>query len=250
VLVEKNKDIMGKVKELYKADYPQEVFIRNILSEYVENFINAYIYPRLENKMRVLDVGCGKQPFRSIFEDLGLQYCGLDYKQNDSKTVDIVEPIDTEFIHKYAHMERFDFVICTEVLEHVADWDIAFKNISRLTKKDGFVLITCPHIYQLHEEPYDFWRPTPYSIKYFSKKYNFDVVEFTQAGSGWDVLGTILTNNSFYIKSNKLKDRIIFRLLRYGHQWLVKNLINNILQRKIGTHSSLYLSNIAVLKLK
>lgn len=242
---------MKKIKDLYKADYPQEVFIRNLLAEYVEKFMRDYVANQAGSQMKMLDIGCGKQPFRSIFEELGLIYYGLDHKQNISKTVDIVEAIDVEFIHKYPQLESsFDFIVCTEVLEHVANWDTAFKNISKLMKKNGLILITCPHVYPLHEEPYDFWRPTPYSIKYFSEKYNFDVIELIQAGNGWDVLGTVLTNKSFYIKSNKLKDRIIFRLLRYAHQWLVRNLLNNSIQEKFGIHSSLYLSNIAVLKFK
>jgi len=241
---------MEKVKDLYKADYPQELFIRNILAECVENFITKYMYPYVGSKKRVLDVGCGKQPFRPILEELGFHYFGLDYKQNSDGTVDIVTPIDVEFIHQYPQIENFDFVICTEVLEHVANWDMAFKNISKLLKNNGLVLITCPHIYQLHEEPYDFWRPTPYSIKNFAQKYDFEIVELVQAGSGWDVLGTILTNYSFYIKSHKLKDRIIFRFFRYAHQWLTKNISNNHLQEKFGIHTSLYLSNLAILKSK
>ncbi len=40
--------------------------------------------------------------------------------------------------------EIFDFVLCTETLEHIPDWKKAVKEIKRVLKKDGVVVVTIP----------------------------------------------------------------------------------------------------------
>ncbi|MEM5871825.1 MAG: class I SAM-dependent methyltransferase [Candidatus Aenigmatarchaeota archaeon] len=125
---------MRDIKELYKADYPQEVFIRRILSAHIQVFFEKYLLPLAHRNMRVLDVGCGEQPFRSVIEQYGFCYKGLDRRQNSKQNVDIIVPIDDPLFDNYS-IEPFDFVLCTEVLEHVANWEVAFKNIAKLTKK-------------------------------------------------------------------------------------------------------------------
>ena len=51
-------------------------------------------------------------------------------------------------------LPRFDYVICTEVLEHVLDWKKTSQNFQQLTKPGGEILITAPFLYPLHEEPF------------------------------------------------------------------------------------------------
>ena len=55
-------------------------------------------------------------------------------------------------------------------------------------------MITCPHMYPLHEEPYDFWRPTPYTFRHFGRKYGLNVIHEESVGTGWDVIGTIIAS--------------------------------------------------------
>jgi len=79
-------------------------------------------------------------------------------------------------------------------MEHVADWDKAFKNLALLMERGGRVLITCPQFYRLHEEPYDFWRPTLHALRYFGGRAGFRTVHDVAAGGAWDVLGTLLAD--------------------------------------------------------
>ena len=44
---------------------------------------------------------------------------------------------------------------------------IEHSNVAALLAPGGRVLLTVPHVYRLHEEPYDFWRPTLHAIHYF-----------------------------------------------------------------------------------
>ena len=52
--------------------------------------------------------------------------------------------------------------------------------------------MTCPMFYPLHEEPYDFWRPTLHALDYFARRAGLRVVERQGAGDAWDILGTLL----------------------------------------------------------
>lgn len=53
-----------------------------------------------------------------------------------------------------------DWVIMTELLEHVPDPPAVLKEASRLLKSGGKILITMPFLYQVHGDPHDYARWT------------------------------------------------------------------------------------------
>lgn len=56
---------------------------------------------------------------------------------------------------------RFRLVMCTSLLEHVADRDAAFSNIAALAEDGGYILLTVPRNYPLHLDPIDtMYRPS------------------------------------------------------------------------------------------
>jgi SAM-dependent methyltransferase len=193
----------------------------------------------------VLDVGCGSQPLRQALEDKGYKYVGLDTQQNQDCSVDIVSPIDA--LLQPVEPEQFDLIICTEVLEHVADWDGAFKNMHSLLVSGGKLFITCPHFYNLHEEPYDFWRPTPYAIKHFCEKYGFQIIHLEQAGNEWDVLGTLLGSFHISTMNNSLSNKILRSVVVIVRRLIYKLLVSGFFQRNLAVQGKIYLSNVAVL---
>ena len=171
-----------------------EEFIVPLLARAIPEAIERFGRP-LEGR-RVLDIGCGRQPFRPLLAALGFQYTGLDTQQNEDGTVDVVAAIDQPLPATLLAAPPFHFILGTEILEHIADWDAAFENVSRLLPEGGRVLLTCPQFYQLHEEPYDFWRPTVHALRFYAERHRLRVVELRKLGDGWDVLGTVLGNFS------------------------------------------------------
>src|SRR5882724_5177657 len=176
----------------YEPSAPQEQFIVPLLRRFIEGGIETYAKP-VPADACALDVGCGAQPFRSKLEGLGYKYTSMDVQQNDDKSVDVIAAIDAP-LPEILRAKSFHFVLCTEVLEHVVDWRQAFTNLTALTEPGGRLLITCPHFYQLHEEPYDFWRATPHALRYFAEAFGTKSLEQTAAGDSWDVLVTVLAN--------------------------------------------------------
>ena len=90
---------------------------------------------------KALDVGCGRQPFRRVLEGYGFAYTGMDTQAAEGVTH--VAAIDGALPPETIAEGPFAFLLCTEVLEHVADWTAAFENFARLTSAGSKVLLTC-----------------------------------------------------------------------------------------------------------
>ncbi len=238
-------------QQLQRHDYesvgPKEQFIVPLLRWHIEQVLSTYGKPSSLSS-RALDVGCGLQPFRKNLEALGYFYRSIDAQQNSEGSVDVVCEIDQPLPSEIFNYGSFDFILCTEVMEHVAEWDVAFHNFAQLLAPGGRLFITCPHFYRLHEEPYDFWRATPYAFHYFGKKFGLKILHQVQAGDAWDVLGTLLANSYSLQASPNLRDRILNKLVSYCRNFLFQLLVSRRLQSSVQLNGSLYLANIVVLE--
>jgi hypothetical protein len=138
-----------------------------------------------------LDVGCGRQPLKSRLTELGFQYDSCDVVQNVDGSVNHVFPLDEPLPEAVGSM-RYGLLICTEVLEHVLNWQQAFANADQLMMPGGVIVMTTPFFYPLHEEPYDYWRPTHHALERMCVARQWQVRHLDQQNEPWDVLGTLL----------------------------------------------------------
>ncbi len=114
---------------------------------------------------KVLDLGCGNQPYRPFFLFEAL-YIGLDYPWTRTELYSRVKPDiygDARCL-PFAD-QSFDAVLCFQVLEHVNRPEAVIREIGRILKPGGQAFISVPFCYSLHMEPYDFYRFSPYAIK-------------------------------------------------------------------------------------
>lgn len=107
-----------------------------------------------------LDLGCGRQTYRSILLRAGAkEYIGLDMNIGING-VDVQANGDAL---PFASAS-LDTVFCTQVLEHVSHpWQVAAE-IYRVLKPGGHLILTVPFFYFLHDEPYDYYRYTPHGV--------------------------------------------------------------------------------------
>ena len=229
----------------YETIVPQDKFIVSLLRHYIEQILSSYAKSTSLNP-RALDVGCGQQPFRKDLEALGYTYNSIDAEQNPEKSVDLVCKIDRPLPPEMTSLGTFNFILCTEVMEHVVDWNMAFSNFAQLLAQQGRLFITCPHFYPLHEEPHDFWRATPYTLQHFGDKFGLKILYQVNAGDAWDVLGTLL--GSFYSgpASHSLRDRILNKIVSKCLQFLLQLLLERRIQPFVHLKGKQYLSNIVV----
>jgi len=60
--------------------------------------------------------------------------------------------------------ESVDAVVCTEVFEHLVDPPAAAREIIRVLKPGGRLVLTTRFCFPLHDRPADFWRFTSYTL--------------------------------------------------------------------------------------
>lgn len=112
--------------------------------------------------------------------------------------------------------------------------------------RGGQLLITCPHFYPLHDEPYDFWRPTHHALRFFGNKFGLDILHQVKAGDAWDVLGTLLPNCYPQPVNRSLGNRILNKIVSRCHNFLFQLLVSRRLQTSVQLRGPLYMSNIAL----
>jgi len=233
-------------RPIYEPRYEVEGFIVPLLKREISLLLDEYCSPG--SGLAVLDVGCGRQPFRKLLESRGHHYVGMDTQAAADGSVQIVGAIDSALPVQGLPVEAFDVVLCTEVLEHVADWHAAYQNIAYALKPGGHVLMTCPHFYIPHEEPYDFWRPTPNAIRFNAESANLRVVTIRKCGTGWDLLGTLLAASQITPANPNKMGRLITKFTERSRLWLLRQLRSGAVQRHMSFQSMFYLSVIGVLE--
>ncbi len=192
-----------------------------------------------------LDIGCGGQPFRALLENAGFNYRGLDVIQNLAGSVHYICAIDEPLPASVQGAISAKLILCTEVLEHVADWQVAFRNIAAMLAPGGSAIVTCPFFFPLHEEPFDFWRPTIHSLKRFAEQAGLQT-KVSKLGNELDVLGTLLGATLQYTTSRSIFRRIIQRFVNITMLATIKLMRNSFVRRHFIATQTLYLSNFLV----
>ncbi len=136
----------------------------------------------------VLDIGCGQSPYKFLLDPGATKYFGIDIIE--AKDFGYDNSDITSFDGKNIPFEDqlFDAVICTEVLEHVQDFQYLIDEIHRVSKKNAAILVTIPWSARYHYIPYDYFRYTPSSLKTMFSK--FAEVRIMPRGTDLSVIGS------------------------------------------------------------
>jgi SAM-dependent methyltransferase len=141
----------------------------------------------------VVDVGCGSKPFESqiVRHPAVERYIGVEYPG----AVDYFgEPIaNVEVFGDAQHLpfcdELADVVLCSQVIEHVPEPELAIQEAYRILRPGGIYILSVPSMFKLHMEPNDFHRFTKYGLRHVLSKTGFEVVEMHCLGKVPAALG-------------------------------------------------------------
>ena len=144
---------------------------------------------------RVLDVGCGTKPYRRLFP-AATQYYGTE----THRTFTVGTQADVTAFGEALPFRAgaFDGVVCTEVLEHVPEPADFLREMVRVLRPGGVLLLTTPQTWGLHEEPYDFYRYTKYGLQYLFGKAGLEMVEVAPTTGTLGTVGQRLSSFFYY----------------------------------------------------
>jgi len=121
----------------------------------------------------LLDVGCGSKPYQALFKVHS--YTGLEI---DTPTARLRNVADAYYDGKFFPFDdaSFDAVLCNQVLEHVFTPDAFLKEIARVLRPRGRLLLTVPFVWDEHEQPYDYARYSSFGLSALLERSGFYIV--------------------------------------------------------------------------
>lgn len=122
----------------------------NFTYRHILKILNIFIKPPKE----VLDVGCGAGTICLYLGGKGNNVLGIDISEKAinaaTKSAELLQLKNTSFkrvnFPKEAPRGIYDFIICSEVIEHIHDDKLALKKMFNLLKKGGILFISTPSI--------------------------------------------------------------------------------------------------------
>ena len=143
-------------------------FIKNIALKNKLHLINSH----QPNKGRILDIGAGTGDFLSVAKKDGWQTIGVE-PSTKAKSIAINKGVS--FVELTTELENnsFDVISMWHVLEHVPDLDKQIKELKRLLKPTGTIIIAVPNFKSFDAKHYGkFWAAfdVPIHFWHFSKK--------------------------------------------------------------------------------
>jgi SAM-dependent methyltransferase len=119
--------------------------------------IDAFLRQQLRGVTgAVLDLGAGLRPFADLLPGKTI---ALDHRPRPD--IDLIGD---------AHRLPFgdatiDAIVCTEVFEHLVDPPAAARELVRVLKPGGRLVLTTRFCFPLHDRPADYWRFTSYTLE-------------------------------------------------------------------------------------
>ena len=141
---------------------------------------------------RLLDVGCGEMPYLALFQPHVREVAGMDTWENPHASLrGRIESIPAED-------GSFDVVLCAQVLEHVDDPAQGIRELARVTRPGGRVLLSTHGAMVYHPNPVDLWRWTGAGLERLFRE-NGDWASVTvSAGSG--TASSLAMLNAIYLE--------------------------------------------------
>lgn len=194
--------------------------LKNILINRIHNRELTRV-AQIHARGRTIDVGCGTKPYEELLAPFVTEHVGLDHDQtfHDKSNIDLFGTV-----YKIpAEDASFDTAVCTAVLEHLEEPELALRECMRVLKPGGVAIYSVPFIWHLHEEPRDFYRFTKYGLAYLFEKVGADIVELKALSGFWVTFGQLLVYNMYRFNRGPLRwlrvvdaMGLLIQLIAYG----------------------------------
>ena len=171
------RTVPGRLRQRRLRPWRQDYLHYRYLWADIERSVAA-VRSEVAARPLVLDLGCGNRPYRDLFD--GCRYVGVDRTAGDPHPDAIMDASRLALAG-----ERFDIVFCTQVIEHVPDPAALVAETFRVLKPCGWLVLTGPFWWPLHEEPHDFHRFTRHAFAHLLRAAGYAQFEITPEGGDW-----------------------------------------------------------------
>lgn len=158
-------------------------FVKNIALKNKLNLINS-LQPA---KGRILDIGAGTGDFLNVAKQNGWETIGVE-PSDKAKAIALKKEVP--FVEETASLEShsFDVITMWHVLEHVPDLDSQIKELKRLLKPNGSLIVAVPNFksfdakyygayWAAYDVPIHFWHFSKKAIQSLFEKENIQLVK-------------------------------------------------------------------------
>lgn len=175
--------------------------IYNCMDRFLQKYSRMY-------RGTLYDLGAGESPYQDFFLQYAGQYIAVDWAGSFHDTkADIAADLNQTLP---IESEVADTVVSLSVMEHLCEPQTMLNEASRILKPGGGIILQVPWQWWVHEPPYDFFRYTPFGLKYLFERAGFvDIIIEPQAGY---FTTAVLKFNYFsnrFVKGPKLLRRAI-----------------------------------------
>lgn len=186
----------------------------------------------------ILDFGCGSMPYKSLFTG-STSYIGLDLADTEHG---LSQP-DVTFVGEKVPFRsgHFDSVVSFEVLDDLSDPTVQLRELHRVLKPGGTLLLTTSFVWELHEEPHDIARYTEYGLRHLIEGTGFEVSEIKKLGHYTRTLGQ-MTAMYWYQTLAKIPAGVLVGVMVAAIVQLVTLAVEHLLPKR----KELYLSNVVI----
>ena len=167
-----------KIVNLYFKIFPEKIMSNH--SYRLKHFVREVSGKYCSKGGKIIDVGAGTCQYKDYFKNL--RYFSQDIQNNRQESINYVGGFEI------LPSNYFDYVLCTQVLEHLKDPNSVFKHFHRILKKKGKVFLTAPMTFEEHSIPNDYFRFTRYGLRYLAEQNGFRVIKIIPQGGRFLVL--------------------------------------------------------------
>jgi SAM-dependent methyltransferase len=143
---------------------------------------------------RLADLGCGDVPLYGMYKDRTSDVVCVDWSQSRHR----ISHIDFECdLNQPLPFDdgSFDTLILSDVLEHLCEPDMLWRQMSRVLRNNGRIICSVPFFYWLHESPHDYYRYTEFALRRFAKNNGLEVIELKPFGGSIEVMTDLLAKH-------------------------------------------------------
>ena len=121
----------------------------------------------------VLDVGCGRKPYRKFVP--ATRYVGIELDTPELREIGAADVYYSAGKFPLADAS-FDGALCSQVLEHIFEPAEFLAEIRRVLRPGGVLLLTTPFVWDEHSQPYDFGRYSSFGLRHVLEGAGFEVI--------------------------------------------------------------------------